>query len=149
MTPAICPTRTTTSSWPGTGPDWPKWKPSLPHWGPEVAADAEPVHPMCPPGAVTGDGAASASSWLRVHRDRAVILVDHTLSPALPGQAPSGTVTLSKAQQIEDQLAAAAVLTEDGEGQQALELYNKVLTEDPDDPDSARGGWVVGVERPA
>jgi tetratricopeptide (TPR) repeat protein len=50
---------------------------------------------------------------------------------------------LSKAQQIEDQLAAAAVLTEDGEGQQALELYNKVLTEDPDDPDAlAAGGWL-------
>ena len=73
----------------------------------------------------------------------AVILVDHAISPAAPGQAPSGSVTVSKEQQIEDQLAAAAVLTDDGEGQQALELYNKVLTEDPDDPIAlATGGWL-------
>jgi hypothetical protein len=73
----------------------------------------------------------------------AVILVDHAVSPAAPGQAPSGTVTLSKAQQVEDQLAAADVLTENGEDQQALELYNKVLTEDPDDPYAlAAGGWL-------
>jgi tetratricopeptide (TPR) repeat protein len=52
-------------------------------------------------------------------------------------------VTLSKAQRIEDQLAAASVLTENGEGQQALELYNKVLTEDPEDPIAlAAGGWL-------
>ena len=50
---------------------------------------------------------------------------------------------MSKEQQIEDQLAAAVVLTNDGEGQQALELYNKVLTEDPDDPTAlAAGGWL-------
>jgi tetratricopeptide (TPR) repeat protein len=73
----------------------------------------------------------------------AVILVDHAVSPAAPGQAPSGTVTLSKAQKVEDQLAAAAVLTNDGEDEQALELYNKVLTEDPDDPYAlAVGGWL-------
>ena len=72
-----------------------------------------------------------------------MILVDHAVSPAAPGQAPSGSVTVSKEQQIEDQLAAAAVLTDDGEGQQALELYNKVLTEDPDDPIAlAAGGWL-------
>jgi len=73
----------------------------------------------------------------------AVILVDHAVSPAAPGQAPTGTVTLSKAQKIEDQLAAAAVLTNDGQDEQALELYNKVLTEDPDDPYAlAAGGWL-------
>ena len=52
-------------------------------------------------------------------------------------------MTLSKAQQIEDQLAAADVLTQNGEDRQALELYNQVLTEDPDDPYAlAAGGWL-------
>ena len=73
----------------------------------------------------------------------AVILVDHAVSPAAPGQAPTGSVTLSKAQRIEDQLAAASVLAENGEGQQALVLYNRVLTEDPEDPIAlAAGGWL-------
>jgi tetratricopeptide (TPR) repeat protein len=73
----------------------------------------------------------------------AVILVDHALSPAAPGQTLSGTVTLSKAQKIEEQLAAADVLANDGEGKQALELYNEVLTEDPHDaPALAGGGWL-------
>jgi tetratricopeptide (TPR) repeat protein len=118
--------------------------------GPEVPADAGPVVTDVTPRRRYG-------TWRRVGivvaclfiLAGAVILVDHAVSPAAPGQAPSGTVTLSKAQQIEDQLAAAAVLTNDGEGQQALELYNKVLTEDPDDPYAlAAGGWLewnVGV----
>lgn len=73
----------------------------------------------------------------------AVILVDHAVSPAAPGQASSGSVDVSQAQQIEDQLAAAALLADDGEGQQALELYNRVLTEDPDQGIAlAAGGWL-------
>jgi tetratricopeptide (TPR) repeat protein len=118
--------------------------------GPEVAteaaaaADDEPAAPEVTPRRRYGP-------WRRVGiivfclfiLGGAVILVDHAVSPAAPGQAPSGTVTLSKAQKIEDQLAAAAVLTNDGEGEQALELYNKVLTEDPDDPYAlAAGGWL-------
>ena len=35
------------------------------------------------------------------------------------------------------------MLTQNGEDRQALELYNKVLTEDPDDPYAlAAGGWL-------
>ena len=135
--------------------------------GPELPADAEPDHPTGHrphpterqphrPGAGSPTRARRRyGTWSRVGIvvaclfivAGAVILVDHAMSPAAPGQAPSGSVTVSKAQQIEDQLAAAAVLTDDGEGQQALELYNKVLTEDPDDPDRARRGWLAGVER--
>jgi tetratricopeptide (TPR) repeat protein len=112
--------------------------------GPEAPADAGPEPSDAPPRRRYG-------TWSRVGIvvaclfivTGAVILVDHAVSPAAPGQAPSGTVTLSKAQQIEDQLAAAAVLAEDGDGQQALELYNKVLTEDPDDAVAlAAGGWL-------
>jgi len=112
--------------------------------GPEAPADAVPDSPDVPPRRRYGKwrrvGIVVACGFIVAG---AVILVDHALSPALPGQAPSGTVTLSKAQQIEDQLAAAALLAQDGEAQQALVLYNKVLTEDPEDPDAlAAGGWL-------
>jgi tetratricopeptide (TPR) repeat protein len=112
--------------------------------GPETPADAEPDSPDETPRRRYGRwrrvGIVVACGFIVAG---AVILVDHALSPALPGQAPSGTVTLTKAQQIEDQLAAAALLAQDGEAQQALVLYNKVLTEDPDDPDAlAAGGWL-------
>jgi tetratricopeptide (TPR) repeat protein len=112
--------------------------------GPEAPADAEPESPDLPPRRRYGKwrrvGIVVACGFIVAG---AVILVDHALSPALPGQAPSGTVTLSKAQKIEDQLAAAALLTQDGKAQQALVLYNDVLTEDPDDPDAlAAGGWL-------
>jgi tetratricopeptide (TPR) repeat protein len=112
--------------------------------GPELPADAVPDSPDVPPRRRYGRwrriGIVVACGFIVAG---AVILVDHALSPALPGQAPSGTVTLTKAQQIEDQLAAAALLAQDGEAQQALVLYNKVLIEDPDDPDAlAAGGWL-------
>jgi hypothetical protein len=112
--------------------------------GPEAPADAVPDSPDVPPRRRYGKwrrvGIVVACAFIVAG---AVILVDHALSPALPGQAPSGTVTLTKAQQIEDQLAAAALLAQDGEAQQALVLYNKVLIEDPDDPDAlAAGGWL-------
>ena len=112
--------------------------------GPEVPADAESESPDVPPRRRYGKwrrlGIVVACGFIVAG---AVILVDHALSPALPGQAPSGTVTLSKAQKIEDQLAAAALLVQGNEAQQALVLYNDVLTEDPDDPDAlAAGGWL-------
>ena len=112
--------------------------------GPEAPADAVPDSPDVPPRRRYGRwrrvGIVVACGFIVAG---AVILVDHALSPALPGQAPSGTVTLTKAQQIEDQLAAAALLAQGGEAQQALVLYNKVLTEDPEDPDAlAAGGWL-------
>ena len=126
--------------------------------GPEIQAVVEPAAPDGAPALTDGAPAAPDApprrrygTWSRVGIvvaslfivAGAVILVDHAVSPAAPGQAPSGSVTVSKEQQIEDQLAAAVVLTNDGEGQQALELYNKVLTEDPDDPTAlAAGGWL-------
>lgn len=73
----------------------------------------------------------------------AVILVDHAVSPSLPGQAPSGSITLPRAQLIEEQLAAALSLNNQGKAVAALNLYNKVLTEDPSDPDAlAASGWL-------
>jgi tetratricopeptide (TPR) repeat protein len=74
----------------------------------------------------------------------AVILVDHALSPALPGQAPSGSITQTKEQLIEEQLAEAVLLNNAGKPIPALQLYTKVLAEDPDDPVAlAAYGWLA------
>lgn len=73
----------------------------------------------------------------------AVILVDHALNPAAPGQPSSGSTPESKAELIVAQLAEAAILNNDGEGKPALELYQKVLSEDPGDPVAlAASGWL-------
>jgi tetratricopeptide (TPR) repeat protein len=72
-----------------------------------------------------------------------VILVDHALSPRLPGQASSGSITLPRAQLIEQQLDQAASLNNSGNVLSALKLYDKILTEDPDDPQAlAASGWL-------
>src|SRR6185312_3331174 len=69
----------------------------------------------------------------------AVILVDHAVSPSLPGQAVSGSVTQSTA----DELAEAAVLSNNDEAIPALELYQKVLAQHPSNPEAlAFSGWV-------
>jgi tetratricopeptide (TPR) repeat protein len=73
----------------------------------------------------------------------AVILVDHALNPRLPDQASSGSITLPKAQLIEEQLTEALALNNQGKATSALSLYDKVLSEDPDDPDAlAAAGWL-------
>ncbi len=72
-----------------------------------------------------------------------VILVDHAVSPSLPGQPVSGSITESKVQLIEQQLAEADILNNKGEAVQALQLYDKVLSEDPSDPNAlAASGWL-------
>jgi hypothetical protein len=72
-----------------------------------------------------------------------VILVDHALSPRLPGQVTSGGITLSKEQLIEQQLNQANALDNSHQVVSALKLYNEVLTEDPNDPVAlAASGWV-------
>jgi tetratricopeptide (TPR) repeat protein len=72
-----------------------------------------------------------------------VILVDHAVSPSLPGQPISGSITESKVQLIEQQLSAANELNNNGQAVQALQLYDKVLSEDPTDPNAlAASGWL-------
>lgn len=71
------------------------------------------------------------------------ILVDHALSPALPGQPSSGSITVSKEQQIEDQLIEANSLNNNGQAVAALQLYDRILGEDPADPEAlAASGWL-------
>lgn len=72
-----------------------------------------------------------------------LILVDHSISSRLPGQAVSGGITQTRAQLIEQQLAQAATLYSGGQTAQALTLYEKVLSEDPTDPTAlAQSGWL-------
>ena len=79
----------------------------------------------------------------------AVILVVHSVQARQPGQASSGSVTLSQAQLIEQQLSQATTLDQQGSTKAALELYDKVLTEDPSNPAAlAYAGflqWNVGT----
>ena len=64
----------------------------------------------------------------------AVILVVHFVQARQPGQASSGSVSLSQAQLIEQQLQQALALNNDGNTKEALELYDRVLSEDPSNP---------------
>jgi tetratricopeptide (TPR) repeat protein len=64
----------------------------------------------------------------------AVVLVVHFVQARQPGQSSSGSVTLSQAQLIEQQLEQALVLNNKGQTKAALVLYDKVLSEDPSNP---------------
>ena len=76
-----------------------------------------------------------------------VILVVHFVQARQPGQASSGGITVSQAQQIEQQLAQAASLASAGglkNDQAALVLYNDVLSADPSNPAALAGaGWLM------
>jgi hypothetical protein len=78
----------------------------------------------------------------------AVILVVHYVQTRQPGQASSGSVTVSQAQLIEQQLVQADTLNQQGSTKAALVLYDKVLSEDPSNPHAlASAGflqWNVG-----
>jgi tetratricopeptide (TPR) repeat protein len=72
-----------------------------------------------------------------------VILVNHAVNPSLPGQPVSGSITESKVELIEQELADAATYNNSGNGIQALKLYDRVLTQDPTDPNAlAASGWL-------
>jgi tetratricopeptide (TPR) repeat protein len=62
-----------------------------------------------------------------------VVLVTHAVHSRQPGGAPSGGVTLSQAQQIEQELQQALPLNSKNP-KAALQIYDKVLTQDPSDP---------------
>jgi tetratricopeptide (TPR) repeat protein len=63
-----------------------------------------------------------------------VILVVHFVQARQPGQASSGSVTVSQAQLIEQQLQQADALNQQGSTKSALVLYDKVLSVDPSNP---------------
>jgi tetratricopeptide (TPR) repeat protein len=76
-----------------------------------------------------------------------VILVVHFVQARQPGQASSGDISVSQAQQIEQQLTQAASLASAGgakNDQAALDLYNEVLSADPSNPAALSGaGWLM------
>ena len=76
------------------------------------------------------------------------VLVVHFVQSRQPGQSSSGSVSLSQAQLIEQQLQQALALNNKGNTKGALELYNKVLAEDPSNPvalaDAGYLQWNVG-----
>jgi hypothetical protein len=62
-----------------------------------------------------------------------VVLVTHSVKARQPGQSSSGSVTLSQAQKIEQELQQALPLVSTNP-KAALELYDNVLAQDPSDP---------------
>ena len=64
----------------------------------------------------------------------AILLVVHYVQSRQPGQSSSGSVSISQAQLIEQQLQQALAQNNEGNTKAALELYNKVLSEDPSNP---------------
>jgi tetratricopeptide (TPR) repeat protein len=94
----------------------------------------------------------SASGWRRIAivsacfliAAGAVILVTHARQSRQPGQASSGSITLSQAALIEGQLTQAQNLENVHNSLAALKIYNKVLSEDPTNPAAMAGaGWVT------
>ncbi len=104
--------------------------------GPEPAAPApavaEPLPPERPP----------LPLWRRIGivlaclliATGATLLVVHFVQSRQPGQSSSGSVSLSQAQLIEQQLRQALAQNNEGNTKAALELYDKVLSEDPSNP---------------
>ncbi len=62
-----------------------------------------------------------------------VVLVTHSVRARQPGQSSSGSVTVSQAQKIEQELQQALALGSKNP-KEALELYDNVLAQDPSDP---------------
>lgn len=76
-----------------------------------------------------------------------VILVVHFVQGRQPGEASSGSITMSEAQQMEQQLGQAQSLAAAGgpsNQQKSLALYNDVLRQDPSNPAALAGaGWIM------
>ncbi|HYA67294.1 MAG TPA: hypothetical protein VED63_01055 [Acidimicrobiales bacterium] len=61
----------------------------------------------------------------------------------LPGETATGSLTLGKAQEIQRQLAQAAVLETSGRSLDALRIYHQVLAADPTQAQAlAESGWL-------
>jgi tetratricopeptide (TPR) repeat protein len=111
------------------------------------SAPAEPGQPERPPLALWRKAGIVGACMLIAAG--AVILVVHYVQARQPGQASSGSVSVSQAQLIEQQLQQASALNDKGSTKAALELYDKVLSEDPSNPAAlAYAGflqWNVGT----
>jgi hypothetical protein len=72
-----------------------------------------------------------------------VLLLVHLAAPRLPGQTPTGGVTVNGDQLVDRQLEQATVLVQQNKIVNALKLYHQILTEDPTRPEAlAESGWL-------
>lgn len=77
----------------------------------------------------------------------AVVLVVHLTTDRLPGQTATGSVQLSQAQRINQELGQADTLLAENDVQDAINLYAQVLQQDPHDPAAlAQLGWLTYQE---
>jgi hypothetical protein len=73
----------------------------------------------------------------------AVVGVVALTTNRLPGETPTGSLTLGRAQEIQRQLAQAAVLETSGHPVDALRLYRQILATDPTQAQAlAESGWL-------
>jgi hypothetical protein len=62
----------------------------------------------------------------------------------LPGEDPTGSISLPQATEIQQQLAAASLAANSGNLKEAVETYDAVLVEDPQQPTALTyRGWLV------
>ncbi len=74
----------------------------------------------------------------------ASVLASSLAGVRLPGESPTGSVSLSSAQHERETLDRAAILGSEGQVAEAVQLYNQVLAVDPRQPDALTyGGWLV------
>ncbi len=72
-----------------------------------------------------------------------VLAVSLFATTRLPGQAATGSISLSQSQQVEETLAQAATYQDQGQPVQAAQLYQSVLATHPDDEVAlAQLGWL-------
>lgn len=72
-----------------------------------------------------------------------IVLVTRGTTARLPGETVSGSVSLNRDQQLGRDLAQAQTLEADGNAAGALELYHKVLLQDPTQEEAlAESGWL-------
>ncbi|HEV3264969.1 MAG TPA: cytochrome c-type biogenesis protein CcmH [Acidimicrobiales bacterium] len=117
--------------------------------GPEQAILAGFVEPVAPrPVSVPGPKRSRRQRFLitgaTVSFGAALVLVVALFAAnRLPGQTPTGNPTLSQQAQIQQSLAQAATLENQGQSGEAAQLYQKVLTEDPqNEVATAQLGWL-------
>jgi tetratricopeptide (TPR) repeat protein len=73
----------------------------------------------------------------------AITIVVSQTGSRLPGQTPSGSVSLNRSAQLQRTLAQAETLEASGNAAGALRLYLQVLAQDPTQPEAlAESGWL-------
>lgn len=113
------------------------------HAGPDPSAALEPVADGPGPGRPRRRRRALLWGALAAFAVAAVVLVVAEVTTRLPGQTSSGSITLSRTQQLQRTLAQAETLEGEGKLSQALVLYRQVLQQDPTQEQAlAESGWL-------